>query len=379
VAGTLRSRYAGSTRATPELSEAAARVTAGIDDPVARARALYDHVNQLIPAEGGGGEAAAILLEKTGNRNVLYKALLDLAKVPSRWAFLRPQEAALPRTDWSYPRPDMFPYPYLVLEPEGKSALYISLSQRMTPFGRLPEYLQGGKALIVDARGMTMALLPAPDLEESAASVKGTMTLQGDLEVRVEVELASRSVSVLAQKDRLKTLPAFQRDVALRSLANKMFPGSKVEKAEFQGLEDPEKPFVIAIRLNAPKALRQSGDEHLLKPILQPSQMVAVFCGRSAREHPFFLPSGFQRVVRDSLRIEAGENYHLQRAPPDTLLINPLGTFTLSYQTDGDTAFVKREMNLLPGRLTADDFPAFVDFCEKIDAAEQESIIFRKK
>src|SRR5262249_39662034 len=148
-------------------------------------------------------------------------------------------------------------------------------------------------ALILHGDETELALLPPPNLEMSASTVRGTMKLVGDLEVELDLELVFRSLSILAQKDRLKTIPSFQRDVALRSMANKMFPGSKVKKAEFQGLEDPEKPFTTALTFTAPKALRKSGDEFLLKPILQPSQMVNVFCGRSEREHPFFLHSGY--------------------------------------------------------------------------------------
>ena len=83
-------------------------------------------------------------------------------------------------------------------------------------------------------------------------------------------------------------------------------------------------------------------------------------------------------IQKHWLRIDAGKGYLLQRTPPDTILVNALGTYTLTYRADGNSVSVKRELNLLPGRLTADDFPAFVDFCEKVDASEAESVIFRK-
>jgi hypothetical protein len=133
---------------------------------------------------------------------------------------------------------------------------------------------------------------------------------------------------------------------------------------------------VIAASLTAPKLLKKSGEGYLLKPVFQPSQMVKGFSGRSKREHPFHFRA--QRVQRDTVRVEGGEGFKLERAPADVTLASALGTYALSYKADGNNVLVTREMTLLPGRLSASEFPAFVDFCEKVDGAERESIIFRK-
>ncbi len=376
VAGDLRGRYAGSTLATPELDEEARKVTQGIEDPVARARALYEHVNKIVPTEGRSSRAAQVLLEKAGNRNVLYKALLDLSGVPAEWAFLRPKEAVMPRTDWAYPSAGLFSYTFVAVLPEGKAPLFVSLSDRQTPFGRLSEHLQGGKALLVGEKGHRIALVEAESLEASSSSLVAALKLEDGVDVACDVELISRSVTTSAQKEQLKTLPAFQKDLVLRQIVNQMFPGAKVKSCEMKGLDEPEKPFAIAASLTAPKLIKKSGDGFLLKPLFQPLQMVKSFAGRSQREHPCHFRS--QRVSRDAIRVEGGASYRLERTPSDVTLVSALGTYSLAFKTDGNGVAVTRELTLLPGRLTADEFPAFVDFCEQVDAAERESIIFQK-
>ena len=377
VAAIYRDRYAAAARITPEISAAARQATAGIEDPLERAKALYKYANDLVTTESGSGTAVTVLLEKGGDRNVLYKALCDAAGIPARWAYLRPQEAWLARTDWSYPRPEMFSYPYLRVELEKREPIYISLSQRSTPFGRLPEYLQGGKCLMVGSRDDKIDLLPSPDLDGSASTVRGSLGLGKDVEVTANIEIITRAFLAFAQKDRLRTLPAFQKDVVLRQIANQIFPGAKVQSAELQGLDDPEKPLAFALQLTAPKMLRQSGDDFLLKPILQPAQLVRSFAGRSQREHPFHFRS--QVIVRDSIRIAAGDSYAIGRTPSDLNLAGALGTYSLRYKVEGNEVAVTREMTLLAGRISPQDFTGFVDFCQKIDAAEQENVVFSRK
>lgn len=377
IASRKRAIYAGRTLPTPELEEVARQATRGIDDPIARARALYDHVNEIIPSRGSARSAVGVLLEKSGDRNVLFKALLDIAGVPARWAFLRPREAMMARADWSYPQGGLFQYPHVVVEVEGEEPHYVSLTHRKTPFARLPEHLEGGKALLMGEQGESITHLPSPRPEESATSLRGTLLLGDSMDVEANAVFTLHSISAHGQKDRLKTIPDFQKKQILSRMASQMFAGARVKKAEMPGLEDPDQPLAFKLALTAPKMLRKSGEDFLLKPTVQPSNMVKSFAGRSTREHPLHFRS--QRISRDSLRIEAGEHYRLHHTPRNVLLPSALGTYTLTYTVSENSVLVERELTLLPGRLSAEEFPAFEEFCEKVDAAERESVVFHPR
>ena len=383
VAASLRTRFQGTTLPAPELEAAAREATAGISDPMEKARALYAYVTKKVPTQGRSAQAVAVLLEKAGNRNTLLKALLDISGVPARWAWLRPQETTLPRADWSLPETSFFAVPYIALNAEndtGSSSstplTFISLQERDVPFGRLPEQLEGGKALILLESGHKIVQLPPGKPEESATNIRAAFKLGDALDVDCNLEFYSLSVLAFAQKEQLKTLPAFQKDLVLRQLANQFFRGAKVKSADIEGLDDPDKPFVLKASLTAPKMLQKSGTEFLLKPVFQPSQLVRSFSGRSRREHPVHFRAN--RVVRDQVRIEIGDTFKLERLPQDVSLACALGTFSLRYsRAENDTAVITRELTLLPGRLSAADFPSLVDFCEKVDAAERESVVFK--
>jgi tetratricopeptide (TPR) repeat protein len=377
VAGILRSRVSGTTRPTPELAEAAAKATAGIDDPLGRAQAIYRHVNDLVAKGGGGGQAVQVLLEKAGDRTVLFKALCDLGGVTTHWAFLRAKEEVLPRAHWSLPRPDLFPHPFVAVEEEGKPPVFVTLSARGTPFGRLPESIQGGKAMVLLPRGERIEPLPAPHPEESATITRGTLRFGEGHDAEAEVEISSRAVAFYALKDQLKTIPAFQKDLALRRMATQFFPGARVRKAEMRGLDDPDAPTAFVLDLTAPQYLRTSGDDLLLKAVFRPTRLVASFGGRATRELPIHFRE--ERVTRDEIRVEPGESCELERMPRDVLLASALGEYALTYRRSGSAVVVEREMTLRPGRLEAAEYPELLEFSRKVDAAEEESLVFRRR
>lgn len=375
IASTLESSRASATRLTPELRREAAEATRGIEEPLAKARALYDRVNELIPKDSGGSDASQTLLLKAGDRTLLFKALLDAAGVPCRWEFLRPPEAVLPRARWEQPDYTFFQYPHVRLE-VGPDPIHLSLGGRFTPFGRLPEQLEGGKALVVSRGAHSIEPLPAGRPEESATSLVGVVKLGEDESVEAELTLEARASAAFSQKDRLKTLQAFERDLVFRQMANGFFPGARVLKADFPGIEERDQPLRIFIAAQAPKALKKSEDSYLFRPILQPLGLVRSFAGRSKREHPFHLRA--QRISRDRLRIEPGARFAAGKLPEGLSLACSLGTYVLRYSLQEGSVQVERELTLLPGRLGAREFDEFVGFCEKVDAAERENVSFRK-
>jgi tetratricopeptide (TPR) repeat protein len=379
----LEQAHAGRTLVTPELERAAREATQGASSPLEKARALYAHVNELVPSggrgQGGRGATAVhVLLEKSGDRNLLYKALLDAAGVPARWAFLRPQEALLEKANWDYPSAGFFPSPHIAVPGPGDDVTYVSLAGRFTPFGKLQESLQGGKALLIDpGRPGQIVQLPPARPEDSAVRFTGTLRLGAGQDVEAAVEQALLQVSAHALKEQFKDAPDAQRDMLLRAAATRLFPGARVKQAAMPGLDDPEKPLAFAFQLTAPKLLKPSGEEHLLKTVFQPAQLVRSFAGKARREHPFHFRR--QVVTRDALRIVPGKSFAPSKLPPETALACPLGTYSLRYQEEGEAVTMTRELTLLPGRLAAAEFPAFLSFCERVDAAERESLVFKKK
>ena len=372
IAADLGERYTAYTRVSPELLDRVAGIAAGAPK-WERVEAMYDFVREAIPKEGGTFDATRTLLEQSGNRTILFKALLNAADIPSDWAFLRPPEDMLPRANWNLPETSFFPYPYVAVVDDHGERRYVSLSQRTTPCARLPEYLSGGRALRLTAGGYRMEHLPAVHPGKSAQGFDATIELLADKKATATVRWSAEVSSAFGQKDQFRTLQGFQKTSVLQRFANGLFPGCSLKDGGFGGLETDE-PFAIELNVETSNFLQKRADEYHAKAVLNPSRLVARFAGRRERVHPFHLRT--HRVDRDRIRVKLG-HHALLRRPPDVAFATALGTYSLSYTLDDGDLVVERALTLLPGRLEPEEYDAFVSFCERVDAAEQQTIALR--
>ena len=362
----------GRTRPTSELRALVEAVTAGIDDPIDKAKALYQHVNELVATTQGENRAVAVALEKSGDRTVLFKALLDLAGVDSSWAFLRPREATLPKVDWSLPSAGQFPFRFVAIERAGLSPTFVTLDTRHLPFGRLGGSLRGGKAFLLGLTSSRIVPLPGLVPEEESMSfdvvIGQTTGSSADVRFRIVMRLARG----YQQKERFRTVPAFQKQSLLQGLASQFYPGCKVKRGEFTNLNDENAPLTIEIELTAPQLVARSS---LIKPLPQPLSLLRSLGGSVDRRHPLHLNR--DRIQLDRVEIELSDEYGTDLLPKSTVLASPLGTFSLSYEQKGKSIVVTRDLVLLAGRLPASEYRDLVDFCERVDAAEAENVVLR--
>ncbi|MBK36189.1 MAG: hypothetical protein CME26_11765 [Gemmatimonadetes bacterium] len=362
---------------TPELRSTAGEVTRGIEDPMEKARALYDHINKIVTKDDGSSIAVRVLLEKSGNRTFLFKALLDAAGVPSRWAFLRMDEDLERKANWDYPSNSFFRAPHLLLQAQGGKPLYVSLQYRDLPFGFLPEFYGKGKAFILDPAGHRIEDIAGLPEEIYESASRTTWTLGDDVAVNVSFLMETKAAQGWMQKDRFSTLNAFQINLMTRGLATQLFPGAKVEEGGFVGINDKSQPFALEFKLLAPKLLVRSGEDFLLPPVLQPSQLVRSLGAPPLRKHPYMVRQ--RRAKNDRIEARLGENFVLAKLPENVKLEHPLAEYSLSYTHRDGTLVIQRRLRVEPGTIKPADFPAFLDLLQKADAAEKERVILQLK
>ncbi len=342
-----------------------------------KARALYDHINKVVTKDDGSSVAIRVLLEKSGNRTFLFKALLDAAGVPSRWAFLRMDEDLERKTNWDYPSSSFFRAPHLLLKPAGEKPLYVSLQYRDLPFGFLPEFYGNGKAFILNPDGFTIEDIDGLPEEIYESASKTTWTLGDDVAVNVDFLMETKAAQGWMQKDRFSTLNAFQINLMTKGLATQLFPGAKVEKGGFVGINDKSQPFALEFKLVAPKLLVRSGEDFLLPPVLQPSQLVRSLGAPPVRKHPYMVRQ--RRAKNDRIEADLGENFKINKVPRNVKLQHPLAEYSLTYSHKDGKLVIERRLIVEPGAIAPAAFPAFLSLLQKADAAEKERVVLQLK
>lgn len=384
VAEFFKGSLLGIARPTPRLKTYLKTVLSELPEGATegqKVKAIFTKVNDLIKSEQGPRSADGILLEKSGSRNVLFKALLDLAGITNHWVFARPREELAPAKELAIPGPEHFNHLLILVEAQGEEAAWVELNNRLAPYGKLPYYLQLGTALVLKPGGPTFRTLPGSDPEESAEELITKLALgkvkEDPLAAKVQTTLISKPQASYINKIRLKDIDAFRRGLILQQVGNQFFPGAKVEKGTFTEIEVPGKPFRVDIQLMAPRFLIPAKDTLLLKPVLQPMSMVRSFIRSPQRKHPYHFTA--QVVRRDRLEVDLGGGYEEVRLPKNAVLTSALGSFSLSFERKGETLIIEREAHLRPTRLPADEFQDLLQFCKSIDRLESQRIVLKPR
>jgi hypothetical protein len=295
----------------------------------------------------------------------------------------------LPLDDGSHPEPGSFSERYVLVEPPGGPATWVSLSVRRAPFGKLPFELQGGTALVLDPRGGgRFAPVPAQPLEESSISTLAELTLSApdlpDLSARARVDLVYRPLGFYGQKEQFRTIKEDRKRQYLSRMGAGLFPGARVAAGDFPGLAGLDDPLAVHLELLAPQAVVPRGKEEvLLRPVLQPLAMIKLFIQRPRREHPYRL--GGEMVRRDRTRIATGPRYRLGAVPESVSQVSRIGSYSLVFTPEGpdgnggEVLRVEREVTVLPVNLGPDEFPRVVEFCQAIDRAEEARLVLTRR
>ncbi len=364
------------TRPTPMLEEVVAKVvTSGMSD-MEKLRALYDHVNDEITGEDGGGEGpTATLLAKAGDRGQLFEALVRIAGVPYRSARAMPWNGE-GRTGPVRMDANVFSMPFLWLLPKDAEPVPFVMMSRLSPFGLLPDAYRGSTAFVTDEEGGSIRRLAAggPDLLDSSsfeirlgADAKGT-TISGSIWNRgAEDYEAKRGVMEAPEDDRRKWA---------ESTFARYFASPSLEKAEFPGLETRGAVFEMKLSGTMTNYVQAQGDEYVVSLGLPRINMSQRFVERADRVFDLVLNARDDRL--DEFSIVTGGAFAVKHVPEDHVVFHRLGTYSLTWRDLGDRIVVRREVHLHPARYRADEYKAFVAWCKAVDDAEERKLELRK-
>ena len=162
-----------------------------------------------------------------------------------------------------------------------------------------------------------------------------------------------------------------------RGLATQLFPGAKVEKGGFVGIEDKSQPFALEFKLEAPKLMVRSGDDFLLPPVLQPAQLVRSYGAPPSRKHPYKVRQ--RRAKHDRILVHLGEHFEISKLPANVEISGRFASYSLTYKREEGKLTIERKLIIEPGTLAPGQFQEFLGLLQKADEAERERIALKPR
>jgi tetratricopeptide (TPR) repeat protein len=360
---------------SPILEEKAREVAGPVKGNLAKARALYDFVNREITGNAGSYGPTGVLLEKSGNRFVLFGSLLRGAGVP----FDPVRVSTGPESEklWEVVDGDLYDESGILLRGESGDTMdddaFVFPFARQTPFGRIPLSCRGKPALLPGKAGPTLFRMPAlgdGDIEPRSAA---TVTLgAGAADTTFRLRLVDPGDGAYGRKERLKDMNEDDRKKETSATVGRYFESADVRDYAYPNQEAYGTPHVLEASGALPRILRVEGGETVLPLGVSASGIVDRYVERPERSWPFVVHGDFARG--DDVVYDLGGRWKVKRLPKGHTASSKIGTYSLVIAEEGGKVRVERRVRFGDCRYTPDEYREFVAWCRAIDAAEEQRI-----
>jgi hypothetical protein len=363
-------RIDADARITPPIRSRTAEVLEGVEGDLEQAQALYRFVNDLVEQDAAENPTVTLLAGQ-GSRVDLFVAMARSAGLQVSYIEVGPNPLVEPPIRYEFPEDVFNPSPVVQLAHPGGST-YLDFSSRYMPWGVVSHQLGGSLSLLHGPVETRLVMLPEREIPatlgihhaEMRVSAGGTVAVSGEIEwppaIGAQVKRAFESLD--AQVHRL---------AVSRMLASNYYKGFDLEEFELLGLEDMEAPMRLRFSGRSQQLLVSEGSGQYLVPTgFQGLGLQAGLIRESDRQLDYVSMIRIAGTSQVAVTLEPG--VELVGVPATSCFLSELGSYRLAFRREsGSACSARRDFQLRPGRLSPEEYPAFVEFCRDSDRAER--------
>lgn len=235
----------------------------------------------------------------------------------------------------------------------------------------LPEGDQGVMVLVVGPDSAELKKTPVLPPESNLRERKLVIDLDPDGNGVVKTEERVSGVDAAQYRNTFQA-EGTRKDRLERQLASS-YPGLKLQKHAFIGLDDIERDVEISYELRAPEVGRREGDE-IRAAATSLKDLLRELAPTAQRVYPLEL--GATTAYREERVLRVPRGYRVALVPPGGKVESKFGKLSVHSEQRGGEVVCRSEFVLHVDRVAASDYPEFRRFIEQADAVLRQRVAF---
>jgi tetratricopeptide (TPR) repeat protein/transglutaminase-like putative cysteine protease len=256
--------------------------------------------------------------------------------------------------------------------------LWVDSTADQMAVGDFPSEDQGVPALVINDSTKELTTTPAAPSERDLITETYDMSLEengrlaGTADIRVTGNLAWELRSVLS------TVPVTKRQDALRGMAGAFVKGSTYESGSLEGLDEPDKPLIIRLKIHADDFASKTGNLLLVKlPWTLGHEASDSMLADPGRQQPLEVSAvraASKSVV--TLRLPAG--YSVLDLQPETKGDSPWASYRMSCHVEGGVLHAVGEQKITALRVPLADVKPYLEILRATRQEAGKQLVLKK-
>jgi hypothetical protein len=370
--------FGGQIRKTRNLFEGEiAKLLEGVIDPLDKAKAIYNWIKRQYTwneklgkyAENGVKKAFEIKTGNIADINISLLGALRSADLSTNAVILSTRLNGLPNSLY----PVLSDFNYIVVRLTiGENSFLLDASEKLMPFGLLPEMCLNGKGRLLAKKNSSDISLEPCGKEKTVTTLTLKLNEQGILSGK----LKKYAYDYNALDERKLILSYSTRDDYIKALEKK-WSASEIKNYSIENLEELEKPLIETMEIVFEGSNAATINRIYFNPFIAGKWKDNPF---NSKDRIFPVDFGVAQEETVVLILEYPAEFHLDEIPQNIALALPNkgGKFLFNCSHVGNNLNISYSLNLARAVYSAEEYHSLRELFTRIVQLKQTDLVFIK-
>lgn len=352
-------------------------ITAGAANDEEKAAKIFSYVRNAIEWDGTKTKYTSngprkTLEDKKGNSaeiNILLACLLDKAGIRTKPVLISTRDNGFVRE--TIPVSSQLNY-VICLATLGTKEVLLDATDRMLPFGVLPERCLNGSGLVIGKDDFKWVSLQTAVKSRTTFKAEVKLTEDGQITGVLKVDKIGYASA------RARTSYITRGEAEYLKDFTKKYQHWTISKSEFENTKDINQPFKEVHQVSVNEHATLGGDALYLNPFVIAREVENPF-KLADRKYPVDFASPFEELY--ITQIVMPEGYKIEELPPSKVIALPegAGRYVYNMNATGTTITLTSGLTINRSLFSQDQYPALREFYNQVIAKQAEQVVLKKK